>query len=445
MPYTQNEIIAKTYAAGIAGAGGGGFPAHIKLASAADTLIANGAECEPLLYSDQYTIVQQPNKLISGIRAAMSAVGAKEAFIALKQHYYQAISAITPYLERFPQIKLHILQDFYPAGDEHLLVYEVLGKLIPQGGIPPQINVLVNNVTTLTQIGYAMQNESVIQRAVTVTGEVKHPCVLNAPIGTSIKDLIDAAGGARIKDYAIIAGGPMMGRITGCDEPITKTISGIIVLPTDHILVTKYSQSITDVLHKARLSCEGCRMCTDMCPRYLLGHQIQPHLAIRGMSYGLHTHTDYFTAAFLCSQCGVCDMLACPCHLSPRKIYRTIKQELASQGVKNPHPLTIPTPHPDRYGRKVSLKRLAQALNLTAYMQKPVFNTEQVIPAQVRIKLLQHIGMPAQPVVNTGNMVKKGQLIGNVDQNKTGALIHASISGQISGVTDDFIEIQSLY
>ncbi len=442
MPYSPQQIIDKVYSAGVVGAGGAGFPSHIKLQTKAEIIIANGAECEPLLYSDQYTIAHQSGYFIKGLKAAMVATGAEYAYVALKSHYHQAISALESLIKRTPQLKLHLLDDFYPAGDEHSLVYEVTGRLIPEGSLPLQVGVLVHNVTSLTQIGEALEGKSVTSRAVTVAGEVKNPQVLSVPLGTRLREVVEAAGGATVDNYALIKGGPMMGSLAEGDEVVTKTCSGVIALPSDHILVSKYSLSPHTQLHRAQSACEVCRLCTDLCPRYLLGHQLEPHLMIRAMSYRREDMSDYFTAAFLCCQCGICDMLACPCHLSPRALYAEIKREFARLGMKNPHRSKPKEVHPERDGRKASLSRVARALGITPYTVKPALNTAPMISDSVRIKLSQHIGAPALPQVRVGDMVKKGQPIAQPPADKTGALIHASITGRVSAITDDFLEIK---
>ncbi len=441
MPYSRQQIINRVYAAGVVGAGGAGFPAYLKLQSKAEIIIANGAECEPLLYSDQYLIVQKPDQLINGLRAAMAATGAARAYIALKAHYAEAISAIEPYLERLPQIKLHLLQDFYPAGDEHSLVYEISGRLVPEGGIPPQAGVLVHNVTSLIQIGEALAGKALVERAVTVMGEVKKPQVIPVPLGTSLAEVIKAAGGPTVDNYALIRGGPMMGQLAQGDEVVTKTSGGIIVLPQAHLLVGKYSLSPLKQLQRARSACEGCRLCTDLCPRYLLGHRIEPHLMIRALSYELDM-TPYFSSAFLCCQCGICDMLACPCQLSPRALYMAIKREFARLGVQNPHRKKPENPHPDRSHRKAALSRLARVLGIGPYMVRPALNTAPLMPDSVRITLQQHIGLPAEPLVAVGEPVKRGQLIAQPAKAETGATVHASIKGSISAVTNGYIEIK---
>jgi Na+-translocating ferredoxin:NAD+ oxidoreductase RnfC subunit len=442
MPYTPEQIINRVYAAGVVGAGGAGFPSHLKLRTSVEAVIANGAECEPLLHSDQYVMVHQLHHLINGLRAVISATGAKRAYIALKTHYHSAISALEPHIKRLPRLSLHLLDNFYPAGDEHSLVYEVTGRLAPEGGIPLQVGVLVNNVTTLAQIGEALEGKAVTSRPVTVMGEVSKPRVLLVPLGTRLGTVVNAAGGPTVDDSALILGGPMMGRPATEDDVITKTSGGIIVLPRNHKLVSKYGLSPFKQLQRARSACEACRLCTDLCPRYLLGHRIQPHLMIRALSHRLEDMPAYFSAAFLCCQCGICDMLACPCHLSPRALYASIKQEFARLGVKNPLRQKPESPHPDREARKTSLARLAQSLDITRYMLKPDWNTVPLIPDSVRLKLTQHIGAPAQPLVKPGERVKKGQLIAQPPGDKMGAPIHASIDGSVSAVTDDFVEIK---
>jgi Na+-translocating ferredoxin:NAD+ oxidoreductase RnfC subunit len=444
MPDSAERIIERVYAAGIVGAGGAGFPTQLKLRVKADIIIANGAECEPLLHNDQYAMINYPHYLIDGLRALTISTGAKEVFLALKAHYQPAIVALRPYIRKNPWLKLHLLSDFYPAGDEQTLVYEVTGRLVSEGGIPPQVGVLVNNVTTLVQIGYALEGKAVTSRAITVAGEVKTPQVLTVPLGARLKDVVSAAGGAKLEEFVLIKGGPMMGCLTDADDVVTKTCGGVIVLAPDHALIRQYSLSPLKQLVRARSACEVCQMCTDLCPRFLLGHNLKPHLMVRAMSYQRDDMTAYVASAFLCCQCGICDMLACPCHLSPRALYAAIKREFAHLGTKNPHHRKPPTPHPDRNGRKTSLKRLVQSLGIAAYYRlEPYYNPAPATFSTVKIKLLQHLGAPAQPIVKPGEQVAVGQVIAKPPADKPGALIHASITGKVIAVTVEHIEIEA--
>src|SRR5665648_230882 len=166
-------ISEKVRAAGVVGAGGAGFPTHVKLAAQAEIVIVNGAECEPLLKTDQQLTPLYPEQLIKGLTLAMEATGAKQGIIALKDKYTDAIAALQPYLTE--QVKLSIMPDIYPAGDEVITIWLTTGRRVPPGGIPLNIGVVVNNVQTLINVARASEGQPVTTRTLTVTGAVKNP------------------------------------------------------------------------------------------------------------------------------------------------------------------------------------------------------------------------------------------------------------------------------
>jgi Na+-translocating ferredoxin:NAD+ oxidoreductase RnfC subunit len=283
---TPEQIVAAVQRAGVIGAGGGGFPTHVKLKASVETVIANGSECEPLLGSDKAMMTERPDLVIEGMQYAMAATGAKEGVIALKRHYKDAIAALMKNLPEDGSIKLHLLENYYPAGDEFLLVYEVAGKVIPEGGIPLHVGIVVNNVITLMQVARAVNGKPVTERAVTVTGEVREPKVVTVPIGTTYSDMIKIAGGLTAPDAVLIDGGPMMGNIVEIwDQGIGKTTSGIIALPSSHFLIRMKKRPVGQIAHLSKAACCQCFRCTDLCPRGLIGHDIYPHMTMRTIDY----------------------------------------------------------------------------------------------------------------------------------------------------------------
>ena len=146
----------KVRQAGVVGAGGGGFPTHVKMASKADTVIANGAECEPLLHKDAVVMEKQAAELVRGMELAMGAVGAKAGVIGIKAKKKLAVETVTAACKG-TALRVQLLGDYYPAGDEYDLVYEVTGRLIPPGGIPIQVGVVVNNVESFVNIAAAAE------------------------------------------------------------------------------------------------------------------------------------------------------------------------------------------------------------------------------------------------------------------------------------------------
>ncbi|MCB1128260.1 MAG: SLBB domain-containing protein, partial [Verrucomicrobiae bacterium] len=223
--------------AGVVGAGGGGFPTHIKLAAQADTVIANGAECEPLLHKDAAVMEHQARELIRGIELAMDAVGAKDGVVGVKAKKKAAVEAVRAACEG-SRVRLQLLGDYYPAGDEYDLVYTVTGRLIPPAGIPINVGVVVCNVETFVNVAAATEGRPVTHKTVTLAGAVNRPATVTAPIGTSFREAIEATGGFATADPVYMIGGLMMGQVSeDLDAPITKTATGVVVLPRSHRVI----------------------------------------------------------------------------------------------------------------------------------------------------------------------------------------------------------------
>lgn len=279
------EIRERVRAAGVVGAGGAGFPTHIKLQARVDTVLVNAAECEPMLKVDQQLMAQQADRLIRGLGYAMTATGAREGIIALKAKYAPAITALTPRLPEWA--RLHILPDVYPAGDEVLTIWLATGRRVPPAALPVSVGVVVNNVQTVLNIARAVeQGYPVTRRTLTVNGAVARPLTLAVPLGISLREVLDLAGGATVDEPGFINGGPMMGSlITSLETPVTKTTGGLLVLPGNHPLIQRRRQDERTLLAIARTVCEQCRLCTDLCPRHLIGHELSPHLLVRAVNY----------------------------------------------------------------------------------------------------------------------------------------------------------------
>ncbi|MFH1129865.1 MAG: 4Fe-4S dicluster domain-containing protein [Pseudomonadota bacterium] len=442
------SIVQKVREAGIVGAGGAGFPTHVKFESKVHTAIANGAECEPLLQCDKAVMQHRTEEVLQGLTLLAKATSAARVVIALKGHYRALVNRVREVVtSSFPHIEVYELGNFYPAGDEQVLVQEVTKLVVPEGGIPLQVGVVVNNVITLSQVAQAVNNsQPVIRRALTIAGEVRKPLTCELPIGTPLKLAIELAGGATVSSWAVIEGGPMMGRlVTDVEEPITKRTSGILVLPTDHPLVLRKKTSMEREVRLGHVVCCQCRMCTDLCPRFNLGHDIYPHLAMRslGTEEGFKAPSDHVTSAFLCCMCGVCEVYACPLGLSPRRVYEHMQAQLTQAGQKNPHKREVCVVHDFQKLRQVPLPRLVARLGLTNYVNAP-YSIDWKMPevTMVRILLLQHVGAPALPIVKKGQAVVRGDLIGDIPKGKLGACVHASINGTVVKVDKNEIQIQ---
>jgi Na+-translocating ferredoxin:NAD+ oxidoreductase RnfC subunit len=372
------------------------------------------------------------DKVIKGLRLAVDATGAKKGIVALKEKYHKATDSINAAISKSGDSRLSIfhLGNFYPAGDEFVLVYEVTGRIIPEGGLPLQVGIVVDNVVTLLNVANAADGLPVTDRPLTVCGAVRNPLTAFFPIGTQVSEVITAAGGASISDYVILDGGPMMGKIVSASDVITKRTSGILVLPSDSEVV--YQKSNRHAVKQVRSACEQCQDCTEICPRFLLGHKFECHKIQRSTAAGI---ADNITMAFMCCECGLCDWV-CPVKLLPRRVNQENKKKLMREGVKSPHHDAPTDVHPMRDYRRVPIDRVLGRLDLFEY-DKPAPLTDKIYEiTKVKIPLSQHIGVPAVPVVKAGDSVKKGDLIAEVPEGKLGARIHASIGGIIKTIND---------
>lgn len=449
------DLVEAVRAAGVIGAGGAGFPTHVKIAARVDTVIANGVECDPLLQCDQRLMESRAAEVMRGMKQVMEAMGAKRGIVAIKKSYRQAEAALQRAIDALPdgqEWTLCRLESRYPVGDEFVLVYEATGRLVPETGLPLDVGCLVQNVQTLFNIARAGKGAPVTHRLLTVTGAVAQPVTLWVPIGTAIDDVLAWAGGVQsprwsgrtADDYAVVVGGPMMGRVAASlDEPVRKTTSGLIVLPRDNVVVRYMTRSRKSWVRRGISTCDQCRDCTDLCPRYLLGHNLQPHEVMRAINYGLSQPADKVTAAVLCCECRLCEAYACPLELSPMAYYVSIKGELRAQRwVNEVHKRADFEPHPTRDYRLVPTRRLIARLGLTDWQDQICpLDEADYRPQRVRIPLQQHIGAPASPTVSVGDRVAAGDVVGRIPEGKLGANVHASIAGRVASVGEGAVEI----
>lgn len=434
------SILQRVADAGVVGAGGAGFPTHVKLKGRAEWLIANGAECEPLLYADQALMEQYAEELVRGLELAREATGAKRAVIALKGKYREARAALAEPAAR-AGIELFPLNDFYPAGDEQIIVQQVTGRVVPAGGIPLDVGVVVNNVETLINVARAVDHgQPVTMKYLTVAGAVSRPVSVMVPVGVPVAALLELAGGPTVEEYVIMVGGVLMGHLAEPDEVVTKRTGGVIVLPKD----LRWAERLMhpeEVDIRQTSVCIQCHFCTELCPRYLLGHHIMPHKAMLHTNYGLND-PEVLMGAYLCCECGLCEAFACPELLMPRQAVIRIKKELAGQGIRYQKGATPERGvHPFKEQRMVASQRVKERLGVAQYDRKAPLVEATVPVSEVRIPLLQHIGAPAEPVVAAGDRVSAGQVIARPPEGKLGAAVHASVSGTVVEITGQAIRI----
>jgi len=334
-----------------------------------------------------------------------------------------------------------MLGDFYPSGDEYELVYTATGRLIPAAGIPLQVGCVVNNVETLYNVKLAERGVPVTEKFLSVTGTVKEAKSFWAPVGMSFRELIARAGGATVEDCGIFISGLMMGTLTfDLDDVVTKTTGGLILLPRDHYLITRKTRSTTEMARIGKSACDQCSYCTEFCPRYLLGYEVMPHKVMRSLGFTLTGGDIWNQWSELCCSCGLCTLYACPEDLYPKEACDSGKHDRKAAGLKFIQQAPVEV-HPMKEYRRVPLSQLRRRLQVEDYERETPFEEGLSQPASVRIKLKQHAGQAANAVVTEGKKVKKGQLVGCVEEGKLGANIHASIDGKVRAVTADYIEI----
>jgi Na+-translocating ferredoxin:NAD+ oxidoreductase RnfC subunit len=437
------NIAEQVRLAGVVGAGGGGFPAHVKLAGKADTVIGNGAECEPLLHKDSAVMQHMAADVVKGVQLVMQSVGAKDGVIGIKAKKKEAVEAIESACRGTP-VRIHLLGDYYPAGDEYELVHAVTGRLIPPQGIPLQVGAVVSNVETLANIAAAAEGVPVTRKTITLAGAVANPATITVPVGTTFREALEVCGGLATDDPVIFLGGLMMGQLTDdLDTPVTKTSTGAVILPRGHHLAERKLKPAEVQARIGKSACDQCRFCTELCPRYLLGYAVEPHQVMRSLAFTT-TGGEYSNQmAANCCACGLCTLYSCPEDLYPKEACDASKAGMRAAGIK----WTGQAPaqaHPMHDGRKVPIKMLVQRLDVGQYDFPAPLRRSDVRPDRLVLLLRQSAGVPNSPLVKKGDKVAEGQPLGEIPKDALGAILHAPFAGTVADVTGDRIILKSL-
>lgn len=435
---------------GILGAGGAGFPTYAKLSDKTEIIILNCAECEPLLKVHRQLLAVHALEIAQALQTVATAIGAQKICFAVKPSYTQAVEAVQSVIVRLGDgvpMEVSLLPEVYPAGDEVITIYEVTGRLVPPGKLPIDIGVAVFNVETMYNVYRAVfEKKPVTHTYLTIAGEVAAPVTLRLPIGMCIKEVISLAGGNTTEEPVYISGGPMTGRIVTENDVIGKTTTAVLVFPKDHYVIRKKIGNVEIDMKRAMSACCQCRMCTDLCPRHLLGHPIEPHAFMRAATTGVTRDVTPFLNTFTCSQCGLCEMYACDQSLAPRKLIGTHKAKLAQNGIRpNAEDFIQGQVNPMRESRMVPMKRLISRLGLVPYDVEAPLSEIQTQAGQcevVTILLNQHIGAPAAACVKAGEQVQEGQLIANAAEGKLSIAYHASVDGTVTEANEKCIMIR---
>ena len=297
--------------AGIVGMGGAGFPAHVKLCegtnTAVDTLIINGAECEPYISCDDRIIREKANYIVSGTRMLQHAIQAKYCVIAVEEDMSEAFDALNALID--DDIDLVMVPARYPAGGEKQLIKVLTGKEVPTGGLPIDIGIVMHNVGTAAAAFRAVtRGEPLVSRYVTVSGDIKEPRNLQVLLGTPVKHCLEQVDHQQHGNEIVIMGGPMMGKhIHDTSMPVIKT--------TNSILIT------SDFIHKKEMPCIGCGQCVDVCPAKLLPQELFKYSRAKVIRQTRELHL------FDCIECGCCAYV-CPSNIPLVQYYRQAKNDI---------------------------------------------------------------------------------------------------------------------
>lgn len=305
--------------AGIVGMGGAGFPTHVKLSPPSenkiDTIILNGAECEPYLTADHRLMLENPENIIYGLKAMMKAVNVQKAYIGIEDNKLDAIEIMTKAVKSETGIDVVGLRTKYPQGAEKQLIYACTQREVPSGGLPMAVGVIVNNVGTAAAIADTIKTGMpLIERICTITGKgVKEPKNLLIKVGTSFKEILEQCGGYNGTPGKLIMGGPMMGIAQYTDEiPAVKATSGILVFTPEEAKLPKPQ------------SCIKCGKCVDICPAFL-----QPLYISAYSLNNMHETAEKYNALD-CIECGSCSFV-CPSKRPLLQSIRVTKREILAK------------------------------------------------------------------------------------------------------------------
>jgi len=421
---------------GIIGAGGAGFPAHVKLNSRPDTVIVNAAECEPLVHKDMELVLHGSDAVLKGLRTVMEITGARQGMVGIKEKHHHEIELLG---SRLPgNVKLVPVEDVYPAGDEVTLIYLTTRRIVGPGALPISVGCIVQNVETLYNIGV---NRPVVDKFITVAGAVEKPATVRVPVGITFAEVLSHFT-ITAPDFVVRSGGLMMGVLEDdLSRVVSKRTGALIVLPPDHYCVTMYRRFVTehdtDIIAKA--GCDQCNFCTELCPRYLLGQPVRPETAMRNRMFTREDQPMVFAGNLSCCECNLCTMYSCPEGLDPRGATVIEKRLSREQHLQwTGREITV---HPMFDYRKVPTSKLKQRLDILMFRDEAPLSDMTFAPATVRIPLDQHLGAPAVPVVREGQRVKRDDMIAK-SGGKISSPVHASIDGVVGKIANEEIQLQ---
>jgi ferredoxin len=413
----------------------------------APLVIGRVCDDQPLMATEVTLARLMPDRVVGGLGAAAMLCGAQRMVLAVDENAPEAIRLLKRETQG-TKVELVLLPGGAPLDPISLALDVVqLQGWSAMAAHPAQT--LVLDASTLCSMAEALQGRLPYRRTVTIAGQVREPAVVQAPLGTGITDLVEACGGCPDQGWVpFLCLGRGRQRADG-QQVIDERMRGVIILPHDHALVRQSTVPLGDHLKRAAASCTHCRSCTDHCPVQLNGGHLQPHQLMQVMTaprevLSTTPQSDpQLLSSLECLGCGLCSV-GCPARLDPSALIGSVASRLQLQGVEFVTEF-IPHSHPDRLGRRLTVRRLEEMLGLAIYRRELQLKTGQVIPRQIAVPLRGPQGSERIPTVRVDEKVAPGDVVALAAAGSGEPDRRAAVGGRVIRVDpDDGVIIQTI-